>query len=125
MTTSARFARAGSVHDGDLGRSGPKRLDNGRCGVALTTPSRDEASLLEISLVPTKFVRVNFSCYSAESTSDLLLLAISRHRHRGAIATTQLAEKGNQATLRVVERGRHPLKARITRGKQLHTFEPK
>jgi len=45
MTTSARFARAGSVHDGDLGRSGPKRLDNGRCGVALTTPSRDEASI--------------------------------------------------------------------------------
>ena len=39
------MAGAGSAHDGDLGRSGPKRLGNGRCGVALTTPSRDEASI--------------------------------------------------------------------------------
>ena len=33
------------MHDADLGRSGPKRLGNGRCGVALTTPSRHEASI--------------------------------------------------------------------------------
>ena len=45
MATRARFDR---VHEkctmGSPGRSGPKRLGNGRCDVALATPSHEEAS---------------------------------------------------------------------------------
>ena len=70
--------------------------------------------LLEIFLAPTRFVRMNFSSDRAESTSYLMMLAIPRDRDSNTIALTQLPKKADKATLRGVERRRHPLQAKTT-----------